>query len=108
MSTPEQPASYDLVIPFVACKSQGGPYDDQSFVAGYQAGRIDAALTSLKPVGGTELRATIRTDLTRQIDLIAMHHGFSMTLLPCEEAPGWTFATLRRADTLAADPDVHP
>lgn len=30
----EEEQEYDLVMPFVVCQSQGGPYDDDAFVGG--------------------------------------------------------------------------
>ena len=99
--TDQPPAEYDLVIPFVACQSQGGPHEDDAFVAGYQAGRIDHALAVLVTVGGREMRATVRSDLVRQLDLIAMHHGFTVESEACAE--GWTFATFRTAEQPAAE-----
>lgn len=97
MSTdPAEEASYDLVIPFVACTSKGGLYDDGSFVAGYQAGRIDHALAVMAAIGGTEAKATVATALVRQLDLIAMHHGFKVESEPCTDAEGWAFVTFRR------------
>lgn len=97
MTTPDPSAAYGLVIPFVACASQGGPYDDDAFAAGYQAGRIDHALAALVAVGGTELAATVRTDLVRQLDLIAMHHGFKAETEPYVDANEWSFVTFRRS-----------
>lgn len=95
MST-EPPAEYGLVIPFVACASKGGPYDDDAFVAGYQAGRIDNALSVARTVGTTGLKATAATSLVRQLDLIAMHHGFQAKAEACEGAEGWSFITFSR------------
>lgn len=33
-----------LVMPFVVCTSEGGPYEDESFVAGWDLGTLDARL----------------------------------------------------------------
>ena len=74
----DQPESggWGLVLPFVVCRSQGGPYDDDSFVAGFQAGQVYRALAAIAAVEGDGLTATVRADLGKQLDLIAMHHGF--------------------------------
>ena len=89
---------YSLVIPFVACHSQGGPYDDQSFVAGYQAGQLARSLAAAAVVGATEVKATVNSDLVKQLDLIAMHHGFIAVAEASDEAPTWTFVTFRKDD----------
>ena len=36
---------YELVMPFVVVTSAGGPYDDESYVAGFEASRVDALFT---------------------------------------------------------------
>lgn len=93
----DQPESeYSLVMPFVVCASQGGPYEDQAFVAGYQAGLLDKALSVMAAIGGGELTSTVVTALVPQLDLVAMKHGFAMEAEPCADAEGWTFATFRR------------
>lgn len=70
-------AEYGLVMPFVACQSKGGPYDDVSFAAGYSVGSTDAALAfglllDPKPV---------YTALLPQLDLVAMRHGYKLKVL---------------------------
>lgn len=72
---PEQDG-YSLVIPFIVCTSQGGPYDDDAFVAGFQAGQIWRSLAAIAAVEGTGFDAMVRTELLPQLELIAMHHGF--------------------------------
>lgn len=76
----EEPATeYGLVYPFVVCRSAGGPYEDQSFVAGVQAGMATAALTAISGAGGDGYHATVYPPLVAQLELIAMHHGFHHT-----------------------------
>jgi hypothetical protein len=87
---------YELVMPFVACASNGGPYDDDAFVAGYHAGQIDRSLAAVAAVGGTELRVTTYAQLLPQLDLIAMQHGFQVASEAAEDAEGWAFVTFRR------------
>lgn len=96
--TTEEPTEYDLVVPFIACTSEGGPYDDEAFVVGFQAGQIYRSLGVLGAAGGTELQATVRSDLVKQLDLIAMHHGFQTETEACDGAEGWSFVTFRTAD----------
>ncbi len=79
---------YGLVMPFVACKSEGGTYDDQSFVAGYECGQIDRALEMLAASGGQEVtfKVTVGTDVIKQLELIGMKNGFpAMTNEPAFE-----------------------
>lgn len=92
MSAEPDGVEYALVMPFVVCQSVGGPYDDDAFVAGYQAGQIDAAL---KAGTAGDLSLTVRTDLLPQLDLIAMRHGYIMTT-DSTEIDEWTYATFRR------------
>ena len=88
---------HSLVMPFVVCASKGGPYDDQSFVAGYELGRLD---TQLAMWGAMEVRhwdATLRTDSMPQVDLIAMRHGWTARVV-CEPIEGWTDVTFDRGE----------
>jgi len=95
---------YELVMPFVACSDQGGPYDPDAFVAGFQAGQIDRSLAALKAVGGSEFRVTTYAALLPQLDLIAMQHGFQLdSEEPGEpEAGDWSFVTFRTAPEAAS------
>ncbi|MEV5629163.1 hypothetical protein [Micromonospora tulbaghiae] len=89
-----QTEGMELAFPFVACQSHGGPYADDPFVAGYQAGRIDTALAAVAAVGATTATYTVLTTLVPQLDLIAMHHGF--TTVGAErhaEALEWSLVT---------------
>ena len=69
---------WDLVMPFVVCTSQGGPYDDQSFVAGYQLGRLDRDLAVLAALDFASVSRMLYTDALGQADLIGMRHGYRM------------------------------
>ena len=84
----------ELVLPFVACVSNGGPYDDDAFTAGYQCGRIDSALKAAKAVGATSATYTVYTTLVKQLELIGMHHDFpNVTAEESPETPEWSFVT---------------
>jgi hypothetical protein len=69
---------YELAVPFVACASQGGAYDDMSFAAGFDLGQLDRQMQnrSVKAIV-----SQIRGPSFRQLDLIAMHRGWLLTLL---------------------------
>lgn len=90
---------YGLVMPFVVCEDQGGPYDAKAFVAGYTASNLDETLRNLAHVRANGLVvATIKRyvppALVPQLDLIAMRHGFTLTTEPWDEHPEeWTLAT---------------
>ncbi len=85
MSEPEQ--QYELVMPFKVCKTQGGPYDDESFVAGWTLALLDRdlaeAVVDRLPVTGRSLRPAMMP----QVDLIAMKHGYGVAAEPWDEAP---------------------
>jgi hypothetical protein len=85
----EENAEYEPVMPFVAVASNGGPYDDQAYTAGYEMGVLDEALKWQPPTHSV----TIRTDNAGQADLLAMRHGYRCTTTPSEDAQEWTFAT---------------
>lgn len=70
-------AGYKLVLPFIACRSAGGPHDDVSFVAGWVAATIDADLRRNLP----QERYQVRPDLVAQLDLIAMHRGYTVEVV---------------------------
>ena len=89
----ETPAGYGLVMPFVVTVSQGGPYDDNAFVAGWEAGWLDAMLLACRPLGATVERY-VDSSLVPQLDLVAMRHRYTMTVEPWEEHPDdWSFVT---------------
>lgn len=87
----EEDIEFGLVMPFVVCESQGGPYQDDSFVAGYELGMLAARLES-KPAF---LRLPLRTASMRQVDLIAMRYNYSLRqhIMPIDE---WTDAEFLR------------
>jgi hypothetical protein len=96
--TDQPEPEYSLVMPFVVCASKGGPYEDQAFVAGYQAGLLDKALSVMAAVGSGELTSTVATPLVPQLDLVAMKHGFRMQAEPAGDAEGWSFVKFGRSE----------
>jgi hypothetical protein len=88
----------------VVCQSNGGPYEDEAFVAGFQAGEISQALRAAKAAGAFRLVRTVRTDVVKQLDLIAMDAGFTLRVTEVEETedhpamPEWTFAIFEVSD----------
>lgn len=102
MSDPEEKdpeSEWGLVMPFVVCASKGGPYDDDSFVAGYEAGRLSVLLESLATCGGSGALFIVRTGLLPQYDLMAMRYGFILVSAPCPGADGWSAVTFTHQPT---------
>jgi hypothetical protein len=75
-----------LVMPFVVVASEGGPYDDEAFTAGWEMGSLDATLRYNR---AHFLRLPLRTASMDQVDLIAMKHGYTIRhhVMPEDE---WT------------------
>lgn len=69
---------YGLVLPFVCVASSDGPFEDVSFVAGFQMGRLDAKLAVENLCAMTDM---VYASLEAQADLIAMRHGMTMDVL---------------------------
>jgi len=87
-----------LLVPFVACQSQGGPYEDAAFAAGFEAGKIWAELEVAHAINADSAMRTVHSTLIRQYDLIAMHHGFHHLLVAeVEDMPEWSFVTFSTA-----------
>lgn len=78
-----------LVMPFVIVTSKGGPFDDESFVAGWSCGTFDVRLETIAAMGGVPMAQWVRTIAVPQFDLIAMRRGFILRIL--ETNPdGWS------------------
>jgi hypothetical protein len=96
---PEGSDGAELVMPFVACRSNGGPFDDSAFVAGAEFEAIHrdlralVGLTTLVPVT-VRLQKYVDPRLLPQLDLVAMRCGFTMQSEPWDEYPDeWHLAT---------------
>lgn len=79
MTEPQQPGEHFLVMPFVACSSKGGRYEDHAYAAGYEAGQLDSLLAANRHDVVHVVTLTIHADNRAQADLIAMRHGYTMT-----------------------------
>lgn len=94
MTQPTEPnepsdAEYGLVMPFVLCKTNGGPYDDAAFVAGVTCGALDEELRLLAHLRAIPRERYINAAYLPQVDLIAMTHGYTTTLGELDEPSGW-------------------
>lgn len=88
---------YELVMPFVAVTSQGGPYDDLAYAAGWEMGVIDVFLQVL-PESQHGHRVHIREGNLPQADLVAMKRGWVVT--HSEPEDGWVLVTFIRGTEL--------
>lgn len=80
---------HELVMPFVLAQSQGGPYDDKAFSAGMMCGQLWTELRALSPFGATPRPRYIVPEHLKQMDLIAMHYGYTIRPGEIDEASGW-------------------
>jgi hypothetical protein len=93
MSTTSE-VTYETAMPFVLCRSHGGPYDDDAFLSGWRLGGI---ATTLAGPGVSAVSDSIRVEERRQADLIAMACGYAMTVDGAGDA-GWLNVTFSLAD----------
>lgn len=84
---------YELIMPFLPVESQGGPYDDLAYSAGFEMGALYAKLGQDKPAPQT---ITVHRDNHQQADLIAMRHGYT-TEFQSEDEGGWVCLALTPA-----------
>lgn len=101
MSTDEpEEAEWGLVMPFVVCASQGGPYDDASFVAGTRLGEVMVRLHDHRCFfPGNEFAPDFPVEpaLVPQMDLLAMHEGCTLTTEPWGYGAEWVYVTFTPA-----------
>lgn len=93
----------ELVVPFVVCKSEGGPHDDKAFVDGYRFGRHHAEL--MASPGILNWGDFISPEMVPQYDLMAMDFKFVMTIQTHDCDEGWVFVLFSRPEE-SEDPDV--
>lgn len=86
---------YEMVMPFVVCASEGGPYDDAAFVAGVRMASIQHALEA-RPAKHVTYQ---HPHLLPQLDLVAMNAGYSMTTEAYSDE--WTLCTFTPGATLS-------
>ena len=89
----------DTQLPFVLCRSRGGPYDDEAFLSGWRLGDIGATLG--KP-GISAVAESIRPRELLQADLLAMARGYTMTVEPSSDVD-WLSVTFTRIEELDGD-----
>lgn len=102
MSADDEAPQMRLLMPFVVVTSKGGPYDDASFTAGWEMGKLDRDLSALP----RQHQITIRTLNVPQADLIGMRYGYRCEAETSTEVPEWTFVTFSLMKPLEAT-DAH-
>ena len=70
---------YGLLMPFIATKSNGGTYDDDAYVAGWEMGALEARLSAAGHFHLPPPAAMIHRENVAQADLLAMRHGMVMS-----------------------------
>lgn len=89
-------SDFALVMPFVVCQSNGGPYEDAAFVAGAQFGQVQAELAA----GPFEVEHYVHSALAPQMDLLAMRYGYRFVSEPWDEHPDeWARVTFTKEPT---------
>lgn len=83
-----------LLMPFIVVASEGGPYEDAAYSAGWEAGQVDHQAATLA-VGGS-IEATVHVENLPQIDLVAMRRGCTVGQQPVDGYPGWAWVRLTK------------
>lgn len=76
------------LVRFIVCRSENGPYDDDTFSAGWRFGILHGALAT--PPGPDAVTVHVRCFEVKQADLVAMAAGYviqSDTPLAIEAQP---------------------
>lgn len=80
-------SEYEMVMPFVTVTSKGGPHDDNSYVAGYAMGTLNAELRVGMMIGA-DISRDVAQENVEQAELLAMRHGYVSEQTPSSE-DGW-------------------
>lgn len=94
----EHEHSYEMLMPFVVCKSEGGPYEDAPFVAGWSLGYLEARLELAALNFGLDPRPIyLPPEVQPQVDLLAMQSGFTVKTTP--HSDDWMLYEFERGGT---------
>lgn len=94
MTDPQDQPQHDghsLAVPFTACASNGGPYDDQAFVGGFDCGAMHTEMRLLRTLGATPAARWVKPAILDQLDLLAMDSGYTIKRGRVDEASRWTW-----------------
>lgn len=90
---------FGLVMPFIVVESKGGPYADDAYTAGWEAGELWSRFHAAALHQSVPQPVTVRTTNAKQIELIAMKNGFTITKWTVEPEYGeWTTLEFSIAD----------
>lgn len=93
---PDEDNGYALLMPFVVCQSQGGPFDDVSFTIGFELGQIDRELAMCQTLSSEPIARYIHEDGLPQLDLIAMRRGFTIKVGHLDGSDEWRYVEFIR------------
>lgn len=89
-------AESSLVMPFVLTVSNGGPYEDAPYVAGWNMGVLETEMHIGKTLGMLPRMRYLSPVDAPQIDLLAMRFGFEVKTTEYSEE--WTLYTFSWPD----------
>lgn len=89
-SDDEDNEQYEMIMPLVGCRSNGGHYDDESFVAGIRYGEW-ASLLKLSPYSHKNYEPP---HLVSSLEMLAMKEGYTMTVSDPTEDGEWVLVTM--------------
>lgn len=87
MADDEDEGGYELLVPFVCCESEEGPYEDISFCAGVQYGMLRGSLVwhqAFETNGDIDWHPMPKA-LAKQLDLLGMEFGYEVEFEPVED-----------------------
>ena len=85
-----------MTLPFLPVQSEGGPFPDKAYAAGWQMGLIDASLMfAVKYKVKGPFNWVIYEECLTQVDLIFMQYG--MVITEQESHDGFIFLTVMAA-----------
>lgn len=88
-----EPGEMALTVPFTACVSNGGPYDDEAFAAGFDCGAMHTEMLLLRTIGATPAARLVKPGVLDQLDLLAMHNRYTIKRGETDEASGWVWVS---------------
>lgn len=91
-SDDEEDEQYDMLMPLVGCKSNGGHYDDEAFVAGIRYGVWTSPL-KLRPYSHSNYESP---HLVQSLELLAMSEQYKMVVSDPTPDGEWVLVTMTR------------
>lgn len=99
---------FELTMPFVLCATNGGPYDDEAFVVGWDCGALEAELTACLRLGATPRPRYVKVAVMPQLELIAMDTHFTLTRGEVSPEGEWIHVTFRADPIPCSCPSEDP